>query len=435
MALLLYRLLQFILAPLIFLLMAWRLARGQEEKATFDERLGHARQPRPSGPLLWVHGASVGESLSTLPVLRAIRRQQPALPLLLTSGTRTGRTTLATMAASLPDTAPIIIQSSPVDVTAAVRRFYRHWQPTVSVFIESDFWPELLSQAPHPVLLNGRISDRSWPRYRRHRWFFYPLIKRFKLALAQRDEDAKRLKALGAKHVQVAGNLKFDADPLPVDDAQLAKFQTLLAGRPVLVAASTHPGEEDQLAQLHLALKPQIPDLLTIIIPRHPHRGTQASNEIARHTRAVRRRGLGETPTLGGARHTDIYMADTLGELGLWYRLATVALVGGSLVKHGGQNPLEPLKLGVPTVSGPHMFNFKDMLPLLTERGLLTIAPDLTTLTREVQKLLTNGEALATARAHIAEVMPTLSGSSVYSATTILEQLDQANYNTLTLKG
>lgn len=415
-----YRLLKALLFPVIFLAIAWRAFRGREDRENFPERRGIASQPRPVGPLLWLHGASVGEVNSTKPVLLALRKQRPDLNLLLTTGTTTGRKTLLKIASELPGTGTTSVQYAPIDTMGATSAFIKHWQPSMSIFIESDFWPELLARAPKPILLNGRISDRSWPRYQRWAWFFRPLISRFELVLAQRQTDADRLSALGAKNVIVSGNLKFDADPLPVDPALLEKFQQALQGRPVVVGASTHPGEEGMLAQLHAALKPTIPGLLTIIVPRHPHRGTQAANEVARFTKAVKRRGLGEMPVLGGNRHTDIYIADSLGELGLWYRLASVAIVGGSLVKHGGQNPLEPLKLGIPTLTGPHMFNFQDMLPTLTAAKLVTIAPDIPNLTRTIQRLLTTPNELEKQQTYVRAAMPSLSGPSSKAAEHIL---------------
>lgn len=424
MPLLLYRALKFILAPLILLLVAWRMLRGREDRENFLERRGIASAQRPEGPLVWVHGASVGEVVSTLPMLRALRGQRPALNLLLTTGTTTGRKMLLKNAPALPGTGHTLVQYVPLDTISATKSFVNHWKPTLSVFIESDFWPELLSRAPNPVLLNGRISDRSWPRYQRWSWFFRPLISRFKLVLAQRQTDAERLKALGASHVDVSGNLKFDADPLAADPALVEKFRTALQGRPVLVAASTHPGEDEILAQLHLKLKPAVPELLTIIVPRHPHRGTQAVNDVMRFTKAVKRRGLGEMPVLGGARHTDVYVADTLGELGLWLRLATVAIIGGSLVPHGGHNPLEPLKLGVPTLAGPYMFNFQDMLPSLTTEGILTIAPNVPSLARSLLTLLTDTAALRAQTKLIREKMQGFSGPSQTAATHILHLLD-----------
>lgn len=415
-----YRTLKALLFPVIFLIVAWRAFRGREDRENFQERRGIASLPRPAGPLLWVHGASVGEVVSTQPVLRALRKHNPNLNLLLTTGTTNGRKMLDKVAGQLPGTGATCVQYSPLDTMGATTAFIKHWQPQVSVFTESDFWPELLSKAPSPVLLNGRISDRSWPRYQRWAWFFRPLISRFGLVLAQRQTDADRIAALGAKNVVISGNLKFDADVLPVDVAQFEKFTQALQGRPVIVAGSTHPGEEGLLAKLHADLKPTIPGLLTIIVPRHPHRGTQAANEVARYTKAVKRRGLGEMPVLGGNRHTDIYIADSLGELGLWYRLASVAIIGGSLVHHGGHNPLESLKLGIPTFTGPHMFNFQDMLPTLVASKLVTIAPDITTLTRTLQRLLVTPADLEAQQALITSEMPKLTGPSELAATRIL---------------
>lgn len=423
MALFLYRLVKALLSPVIFAIIAWRMFRGREDHDTFHERLGNADIKRPEGPLVWLHGASVGEVISLLPVLRQLRARRENLALLLTTGTTNGRKMLEKSIPTIAGTGPAIIQYVPLDTNSATSAFMQHWKPNLSVFVESEFWPELLTKAPRPILLNGRVSDRSWPRYQRWGWFFRPLLKRFILTLAQSRKDAERLQKMGAPHVQIGGNLKFDADPLPFDQAQLEKFQAVLAGRPVLVAASTHPGEEEPIAQLHLTLKQSVPDLLTIIVPRHPHRGTQAMNEVLRHTKAVKRRGLGEMPVLGGARHTDIFIADTLGELGLWYRLATVAIIGGSLVPHGGHNPLEPLKLGIPTLTGPHMFNFQDMVPALTAATVLTIAPNLSSLAQNIQLLLTTPSALQHQRALILQQMPKLSSSASLAATHILNYL------------
>lgn len=423
MSLLLYRILKAVLSPFIFLLMAWRVFKGREEREHFHERLGHTDIKRPEGKLVWLHGASIGEVMSLQPVLRQLRNRAPTLTLLLTTGTVGGRRMLHKLIATLPPGGHTYIQYVPLDTQSAVKSFLNHWKPSLSVFVESEFWPELLTAAPRPLLLNGRVSDRSWPRYQRWSWVFKPLLRRFTLTLAQSRKDVERLQKLGAPNVQIGGNLKFDADVLPADPALFEKFHTAFAGRPVLVAASTHEGEEEIVAQLHMALKPTVPELLTIVVPRHPHRGTQAANDVGRFTKAVKRRGLGEMPVLGGPRHTDIYIADTFGELGLWYRLATVALIGGSLVKQGGHNPLEPLKLGIPTLAGPNMFNFADMLPALTTAGVLTIAPSLPDLTRALHALLTNPTELSRRRLLIGQQMPKLGGSANLAATHILNLL------------
>lgn len=423
MTLFLYRLAKAILFPVIYVVITWRLFRGREDRESFNERLGKPDTARPEGPLVWLHGASVGEVVSLLPVLRMLRAKRPGLNLLLTTGTKGGRKMLEKNTSTLSGSGQTLVQYVPLDTNGATRSFMEHWKPNLSVFAESEFWPELLTKAPRPILLNGRVSDRSWPRYRRWSWFFRPLLGRFVLALAQSRKDMERLQKMGAPHVVLGGNLKFDADPLPFDQTQLDKFRAVLGGRPVLVAASTHPGEEEQIAQLHLTLKHAVPELLTIIVPRHPHRGTQAANDVLRHTKAVKRRGLGEMPVLGGARHTDIYIADTLGELGLWYRLATVALIGGSLVKHGGHNPLEPLKLGIPTLTGPHMFNFQDMVPALTAASVLTIAPNISSLAQNIQLLLTTPSTLQHQRTLILQQMPKLSSAADLAATHILNYL------------
>jgi 3-deoxy-D-manno-octulosonic-acid transferase len=428
----LYRLLKWLLTPLVFMLMLVRIWRGREDRDHFNERLGKTETPRPDGPLLWVHGASVGEVVSHLVVLEKVRRARPSLNLLLTTGTINGRKMLERRAPHLFGVGHTFIQYVPLEVTAAARSFFKHWRPTVSVFTESDFWPELLLQAPHPILLNGRISDRSYRRYKKIKWFMRPLLRRLVLALAQRPEDATRLKKLGAKTVQVGGNLKFDAAPLPVDNEAVEKMRTALQGRPTLVVASTHEGEEERAAALHMQLAQKVPDLLTVLVPRHPHRGTQAANAALRATKAVKRRGLGENPTLGGARHTEVYIADTLGELGMWYRLADAVIMGGSLEKIGGHNPLEPLKLGIPTLCGPYMYNFKDMMPSLLETGALLQTNTRTAATTDAAlyaTLLGWFTDTDSRRAHIAKIkaaLPTLTGSSTLAAAAILAQLDEA---------
>jgi 3-deoxy-D-manno-octulosonic-acid transferase len=409
--------------------MAWRLWRGREDPDRFGERKGYPSAPRPAGPLVWVHGASVGEALSTMPVLRHLRALRPHLNLLLTTGTRSGMSMLMEHAPQLPGHGQTIVQYIPIDTPWAAQRFLNHWQPTLSIFTESDFWPELLSLAPRPILLNGRISDRSWPKYQRFRWFFRPLIRRFTHLLAQRQVDADRLRALGGKRIAnrigVGGNLKYDADPLPAEADLLARMRNAIGGRPTLVYASTHPGEEEEVAKLHLTLRQTVPDLLTIIVPRHPHRGTQASNEVQRHLKYVHRRGVGELPKKSGPTPTDIYIADTLGELGLWYRVATVAIIGGTLLKYGGHNPLEPLKLGIPTTAGPWFYNFNDMVPGLAEAGVLTVAPSVPDLAKLLRQWLTTPALLEQRRRQIAITMPAIGGASQTAAHLIATQLPQ----------
>jgi 3-deoxy-D-manno-octulosonic-acid transferase len=420
-----YRALHYVLAPFLAVWMAVRRLRGREDPTRFDERRGIPSAARPDGKLLWVHGASAGESLSTLSVLQHLRMLRPDINVLLTTGTRSGMQVLTARAPALPGTGKTLVQYVPIDTPWATSRFMAHWKPDISVFTESDFWPELLSKAPNPILLNGRISNRSWPKYKRYSWFFKPLISRFVHILAQRPVDVERLKYLGAKNVSIGGNLKFDAEPLPVDAHQLAKLQTAIGGRPTLVVASTHPGEEEEAAKIHLQLRTAVPDLLTIIVPRHPHRGTQATNDLHRHVRFIHRRGIGQMPKKSGPTPTDIYVADTMGELGMWYRLAHVAVIGGTLLKYGGHNPIEPLKLHAATVAGPHFYNFDDMVPGLVDAGVLTVAPSLAQLIQTLRLWLTNPELLNQVRGKIAGTMPAIGGASYTAATLLSSYLEK----------
>ncbi|MBI4185239.1 MAG: 3-deoxy-D-manno-octulosonic acid transferase [Proteobacteria bacterium] len=364
MMLALYRGLTTAAAPLIALYLAERRRRGKEDAARFPERLGIAGRARPRGPLVWAHAASVGESLSVLPLIERLGRTRPDLALLVTSGTVSSARVLERR---LP--AGALHQFVPVDRVPYVRRFLDHWRPDLALWLESEFWPVLLMETAARgvplVLLNGRVSDRSWRRWRRLRGLIRPLLAGFALALGQSEADAARLAELGARHAASLGNLKAAAPPLPVDEAELARLRARLGARPAWLAASTHPGEEEVAARAHLRLRGELPGLLTLIVPRHPERGAAVAESLARLGLRTARRGAGESP---GAE-TDAYVGDTLGELGLFFRLAGPAFVGGSLVPHGGQNPLEPARLGRAVLFGPHMENFRDPAAALLAAG------------------------------------------------------------------
>ncbi len=391
----LYRLLQVLLVPLIVVFFGWRLLKGKEIAARWRERLGWCRQPRPQGQLIWLHGASVGETLSLLPLASHLRAE--GYQVLMTSGTRTSAALVAKRAP-----AGVIHQFLPFDLWPCVFIFLRHWQPQATVFVESEFWPELLYQAPQPLLLNARISDKSFPTYQKYAWFFRPFLQKFKAALAQRAEDATRLQVLGVPNVEVGGNLKYDAPPPDYDPTAFKALQQQYAAQPVLVFASTHEGEEELASQMVQQLAQKIPNLLTVIVPRHPERGASLARTYGWPQRC-KKMGL---PAHG------IYLADTLGELGLWYRLADVVVVGGSLVPHGGHNPLEPLKLAKVTLTGPHMFNFKDMMPQLEAAGMLKAATTLAELEKEVQIYLQDNKKKAAQVKRIKAFMPQLTGAT-----------------------
>jgi 3-deoxy-D-manno-octulosonic-acid transferase len=357
-----YRRLSAAATPLTALLIRRRLARGKEDPARIGERRGIPGAPRPPGPLIWIHGASVGEVLAAAQLIERLRDLD--IRILLTSGTLTSA---GIVAKRFPP--EVIHQYVPFDTPRHVGRFLDHWQPSLALFIESDLWPNIILGAAARrvplVLINGRMSPRSFPRWRRAINTIRALLGRFDLCLAQSPRDAERFSALGAGDVVVTGNLKLDVAAPPADAARLASLREALAGRTVIAAASTHPGEEQLVAEAHRRLAPRHPGLLTIIVPRHAHRGEAIAAELAGLGLTVARRALDELPTPA----TDVYVADTMGELGLIYRVAPIVLMGGSLVPHGGQNPIEAIKLGAAVLHGPHVFNFADLYAALDEAG------------------------------------------------------------------
>ena len=348
-----YRLFSAAATPVVRHHLRQRVARGREDPARLAERFGHAGVARPPGPLVWVHGASVGESLSALPLVDGIREGWPGLNLLMTTGTVTSA---RLMAERLPE--GIIHQYLPVDLPAAVGRFLAHWRPALGLMVESEFWPNLLLQARAGgvdlALVNGRVSGGSYASWRRFRPLIGHLLRQFSITLAQSREDEAHLRDLGAADPLRLGNLKFAAPPLAADPEELAAFRGVLGERPRWLAASTHPGEEDIVAQVHARLAPRFPGLLTLLVPRHPDRGAGLAEGLRSRGLRVALRSAHQPVSA----EIEVYLADTIGEMGLWYRLCDVVFVGGSLIAKGGQNLLEPAKLGGAILCGPHMTNF-----------------------------------------------------------------------------
>jgi 3-deoxy-D-manno-octulosonic-acid transferase len=378
-----YRKLSFAMVPLAPALIKRRLKQGKEDPARVGERRGLSLDTRPHGPLVWIHGASVGEVLAAAALIERLRALN--LRILLTSGTVTSA---AIVAKRFP--ADIIHQYVPYDSPRYVARFLDHWQPSLALFIESDLWPNLiLSSAARRlpmVLINGRMSPRSFPRWRRVSNTISALLETFEVCLAQSETDADRFATLGARNVLVTGNLKLDVPAPPADQAKLEKLMSMTRGRPVIVAASTHPGEEEILIETHRTLAGFFPGLLTVIVPRHPDRGNAVAAIVAGAGLRFKQRSREELP----AASTDIYIADTLGELGLFYRLAGIVFMGGSLVEHGGQNPIEAVKLGAAIVHGPHVFNFSEVFAALDEAGGARRADSQETLVKQLGQLLAN---------------------------------------------
>ncbi|CAN5554380.1 3-deoxy-D-manno-octulosonic acid transferase [soil metagenome] len=344
----LYRAATTALEPFAPLLLARRAKAGKEDRARLNERLARPTLPRPAGPLVWLHGASVGESLSILPLVERVRARRPDATVLVSSGTVTSA---ALLAQRLP--AGAIHQYLPVDTPGGARRFLDHWRPDLAVFVESELWPNLLLAAQARgvtlALVSAKLSDTSYARWQGRPFAAGRLLGGFDLILAQDGRAAERLSSLGGA-VGGEADLKFGAAPLPADETALAALRAQLSDRPLLLAASTHPGEDEIILAAWRALSPR-PRL--VIAPRHVERGP-AIAEAARAT--------GVSVALRSAdpaAEAEVIVADTLGELGLWYRLADLALVAGSLVAGiGGHNPLEPARLDCPIVSGPYVENW-----------------------------------------------------------------------------
>ncbi|GGC26265.1 hypothetical protein GCM10011504_00660 [Siccirubricoccus deserti] len=345
-----------VVAPALRPFLRRRAARGKEIATRLPEREGEGAA-RPPGRLLWLHAASVGETMSILPLLSALAARAPDLNLLVTTVTVTGAELLAQRLP--PELAPRVLHRFlPLDVPGWVSRFLDGWRPDAAALVESELWPNLIAalaaRGTPLALVNARFSARAARRWRLAPGLGREMMAAFRLVLAQSEADAARLRDLGAPLVEIPGNLKEAAPPLPADPVKLAALRTAIGARPVFLAASTHPGEEAVVMAAHRLLAPAHPGLLTVIVPRHPARGAAIAAEAG--GLAVSRRATGALPT----PHTMVHVADTLGELGLFYRLASACLVGGSLVPHGGQNPLEPARLGCPILLGPHTWNFAD---------------------------------------------------------------------------
>ncbi len=366
-----YRTLTRLGSPLIDLYLRRRLKAGKEDAARFPERLGRASHPRPQGRLIWLHGASVGEAISALPLIETLLKAHTDLHVLMTTGTVTSA---RLMAERLPEGA--VHQFVPVDRPADIRRFLDHWQPDMALWLESEIWPNLLAaisaRGIPALLINGRMSERSFRRWRRFPRSTARLLATFAEGFAQTPEEAQRFRALGLNGCRFAGNLKYAAAPLPVDRTLLERFTVMTGSRPVWIAASTHPGEEAGITAAHAALLKDMPQALLLLVPRHPERGGEVAETVREAGLSSARRSRGDT--IGAA--TQVYIGDSLGEMGLYYRLADIAFMGGSLIPHGGQNPLEPARLGLPVLHGPHMFNHAGAIADLQVAGAAIEAAD-----------------------------------------------------------
>ena len=374
------------LYPLIGGYVAWRATRGKEDRARRRERYGFSDRHRPPGPLIWFHAASVGETNAVAPLIESVLEQR--ISVILTTGTVTSARVAHDR---LGDR--IIHQYVPLDLKPAVSRFLNHWQPDLAIIAESEIWPmtilELGARRVPQVLVNGRLSDRSFASWSKRASLAEALFENLAHVVAQSETDAERFRALGARPVTVSGNLKADSFPPPAPEGAVETILAQIGNRKRWAAISTHEGEEMIAAEVHQKLKTRYPGIFTVIVPRHPERATavEAGLVSAGLRVALRSRGDEVTP------ETDILLGDTIGEMGLYLRLTDIAFVGRSLTARGGQNPLEPAMLGTAVLAGKDVQNFNDTYKMLIERGAARLVTDKDMLAGAVNFLLKNDSA------------------------------------------
>ena len=364
-----------------------RAHKGKEIKGRLKERYGVAsKEVLPNdhnGSYVWVHAASIGETKAVLPLIKRLTDMR--FKVIFTTITVT-----AANIASVELPKGAVHQFAPLDLKPFVSRFLKTWQPALAVFVESELWPNTMTELSKrhipQVLVNARMSELSFSRWKKIGSITHALFDNVNLCIAQTEQDAARFSELGVQGVINGGNLKFDSDIPEIDEIALSRLQAALGGRRIWLAASTHDREEMIVAKAHMHLKRTFPDLLTIVVPRHPHRADEIMNSIAGLNLNVVQRSKNELPS----QSDDIYIADTIGELGLFYSLSTCSLVGGSLVPHGGQNPIEPARLGCAIVHGPNVDNFANIFAALAQHGGCVCVKNSEELVRHVSDILAN---------------------------------------------
>ena len=371
--------------PAISALISVRAARGKEERARKSERYGYPSAPRPEGPLVWIHAASVGETNAVVPLIREIGRR--GITVLLTTGTVTSA---GIARARLGQ--EIVHQYVPLDLKPVLDRFLDYWQPDLALFAESEIWPATIMALGNrhipQILVNARMSDRSFKRWASVTAISSALFENLALVIAQSDLDANRYQELGALPVLVSGNLKAESGLEDADPETLETLRRNIGTRPTWAAISTFDGEELAAAFVHRTLKSRL-DLLTLVVPRHPERADTIEAALVEQGLKVARKSRQDTVT----PETDIFLGDSIGEMSLYLQLTEIAFVGRSLKAEGGQNPLEPAMMGCAVLSGGHVGNFRESYQMLARNGSARMVRDEEMLAKGVYYLMTNEPA------------------------------------------
>jgi 3-deoxy-D-manno-octulosonic-acid transferase len=383
---LIYRFLSTLLSPLIFLFLFIRLAKGKEDKLRFKERFGFATQPRPNTKLIWLHAVSVGEVNSSFALISELLKTSKNYSVLLTTTTLTSAKIVAQ---KLPEfEGRVIHQFLPVDVIFCVRKFLKFWQPRAVIFMESEIWPNMIIESrTHGAvsfLVNARMSEKSFRNWSFAKKIGFNIFDFFALIFVQKKEDQERFKKVTEQQVFFYGNLKSQAEILRFDESQLSQLKSQIGTRPTWLASNTHKGEEEIVVRIHNSLKQKFPNLLTILVPRHPNRAEEIKQLLQGLNVAQRSQHQSITSS------TEIYLADTLGELGIFYRLVNFTFLGGSFVDVGGHNPYEPAKLGCAVISGKKVFNAKEIFEKLTAENACVMVDFEAQLKEKIAEFLQN---------------------------------------------
>lgn len=404
--------------PAAPLLLRYRESKGKEEKSSIPERMGHASAERPEGNLIWIHAASVGEATAVFHLIERLRDERPDVHILLTTGTVTS----ARLARRrLPN--GVIHQFVPLDAPDFMTRFFDHWQPATVILTESEIWPNMIREARirhiRLLLVNGRMSPKSFRRWRKQMRTANPLFSSLDLVVAQNDRYAVSFERLGSINVIAGGNLKMDAPPPPIAEPAVKELKEAIGKRPVFLAASTHPGEDEIIGDVHVALKKEFPDLLTIIVPRHPDRGKEICAMLEGKGLVAGRRANQQAPR----SKQDIYVADTIGELGMFYAQVPAAFIGGSLVPHGGQNPIEAVIHDCVVLTGPNVHNFKEAYDALLDADACIEVANGEELARRAAALINDANACNDYKARARETVEGMRGALEATTKAVLEYL------------
>jgi 3-deoxy-D-manno-octulosonic-acid transferase len=377
-----------LLLPFILLRLWWGGRHSPDLRRNWGQRVGFA--PAVSAPVIWVHAVSVGETIAAAPMVRRLLERNPNVTILMTAMTDTGLAQAQKMFGKKVQYAYV-----PYDTPGAVKRFLARVQPSILVIMETEIWPNLISQsrkARVPVfLINARLSESSARGYERVRSLARPVMQSISWVAAQAEQDAARFRRIGvaADKIAVTGSVKFDVDIEPQVREQAQQLKAQFGGRPVWIAGSTHDGESRQLLKAHRKLLAAVPKALMIIVPRHPERFELVASAVKKAGFSLARRSLQDSPAAA-----QVYLGDTMGELMMLYGASDLAFIGGSLIERGGHNPLEPAAWGIPVISGAHVFNFESIYQRLREQDGVTIVESAEELVVCLVRLLNNQRAL-----------------------------------------